>query len=254
MLLIPNNIVSELVLDSEIIPDYLEENELDNPNLQEFIDFCKEYNNSNVDLASAVLNPCLLFYTSVSGIIEYTYADGVDASSTFDQENNTTLTYSFDIDENTYNCENLCNNTYIKNDEPLGSGSHTLGLRVYDILNSDVGYFNSYNFQVDSIDLHRNEGDYLVYSAPNPFKRESDQIVIEYLLKEDAASVKLYVIDSGGYKVKSFIEGVKQKGLHRLPVRWSGRNSMGNIIAPGVYLLYLSVDGKIQASFVMVAK
>ncbi len=72
----------------------------------------------------------------------------------------------------------------------------------------------------------------LLPNFPNPF---SGQTTLGYRLEEDA-SVSINIYDYTGRLVKTFAEGLKEKGEHHLSF------AAGNL-APGIYFCYISANG-----------
>jgi hypothetical protein len=78
-------------------------------------------------------------------------------------------------------------------------------------------------------------GDHLIRSiAPNPFNPVTR---ISYSLTNDT-EVQLVVYDLNGALVKTLESGTKQEGEH--VTEWDGRDSLGRVVASGVYIINLT--------------
>ena len=80
---------------------------------------------------------------------------------------------------------------------------------------------------------------------PNPI--DSDAEIRFYL--RDREEVHLQVFSPEGKQVALLFQGSREKGIHTLP--WDGRDSRGNSLSPGVYILRLSSESKIETFSVM---
>ena len=82
-----------------------------------------------------------------------------------------------------------------------------------------------------------------VVVAPNPFV---DQVTITYRVPSPRLHANLWVFDRTGRRVASLLEGV-EGGSQRV-VNWDGSNDNGQILKPGIYVIYLEVgtpEGKL---------
>ena len=75
---------------------------------------------------------------------------------------------------------------------------------------------------------------------PNPF---SGRTTLEYALPE-GADVRLEVYDVLGRRVRVLEQGTQRAGFHQ--VQWDGRNSAGQPVASGLYLLRLEAMGAVK--------
>jgi hypothetical protein len=82
-----------------------------------------------------------------------------------------------------------------------------------------------------------------VVVAPNPFV---DQVTITYRVPSPRLHANLWVFDRTGRRVASLLEGV-EGGSHRV-VNWDGSKDNGQILKPGIYVIYLEAgtpEGKL---------
>lgn len=64
---------------------------------------------------------------------------------------------------------------------------------------------------------------------------------IMFSIKEDA-EIKVTIYNTKGQKVKTFDEGVLQKGIHS--ISWNGRDSKNEPVTSGIYLYKVSANDK----------
>ncbi len=79
-------------------------------------------------------------------------------------------------------------------------------------------------------------------SYPNPF---NPSVVIPLDLATDAAGVSLTVYDVLGRRVRQVWQGSLEAGVYRFT--WDGRDAAGKMVAAGVYIYQVEVDGRVQA-------
>ncbi len=79
-------------------------------------------------------------------------------------------------------------------------------------------------------------------SYPNPF---NPSVVIPLDLATDAAGVSLTVYDVLGRRVRQVWQGSLEAGVYRFT--WDGRDAAGKVVAAGVYIYQVEVDGRVQA-------
>ena len=79
-------------------------------------------------------------------------------------------------------------------------------------------------------------------SYPNPF---NPAVVIPLDLATDAAEVSLTVYDVLGRRVRQVWQGPLGAGSHRFT--WDGHDEVGKVVAAGVYIYQVEVDGQIEA-------
>ncbi len=124
---------------------------------------------------------------------------------------------------------------------------------------ASVTFIDSYDFSVQYFALTDSAGNYSLGSItavkqknhlpgtfqlhqnyPNPF---SSSTAISYELnKQSDAKVTIY--DVLGREVRTFNVGFQAAGSHG--VVWNGRNNLGKVVAPGVYLYRLQANGEAQ--------
>ena len=98
------------------------------------------------------------------------------------------------------------------------------------------GAANSIRFNDDIAELS-------VAVAPNPFV---DQVAITYRVPSPRLHANLWVFDRTGRRVASLLESI-ESGSQRV-VNWDGSNDNGQILKPGIYVVYLEVgtpEGKL---------
>jgi len=76
----------------------------------------------------------------------------------------------------------------------------------------------------------------LMQNYPNPFNPETS---FEYQLPKDC-NVLIHIYDLMGREVKRLVHEHQQAGYYT--VKWDGRNSRGNIVPSGIYLLLIQAD------------
>ena len=79
-------------------------------------------------------------------------------------------------------------------------------------------------------------------SYPNPF---NPAVVIPLDLATDAAGVSLTVYDVLGRRVRQVWDGALGAGTHRFV--WDGRDEVGKVVAAGVYIYKVEIDGQVEA-------
>ena len=79
-------------------------------------------------------------------------------------------------------------------------------------------------------------------SYPNPF---NPTVVIPLDLATDAAQVSLTVYDVLGRRVRQLWQGPLRVGTHRFT--WDGRDEAGKVVAAGMYIYQVEIDGQVQA-------
>jgi flagellar hook assembly protein FlgD len=63
------------------------------------------------------------------------------------------------------------------------------------------------------------------------------------------ARVRLDLFDSSGRHVRRLIQGIAGPGSYTVP--WDGRDTRGEMVAAGVYLAQLSVDGVAESQKIL---
>ena len=79
-------------------------------------------------------------------------------------------------------------------------------------------------------------------SYPNPF---NPAVVLPLELATDAARVSLRVYDVLGRRVRQVWDGPLGAGSHRFV--WDGRDAAGRVVAAGVYVYQVEIDGQVEA-------
>ena len=79
-------------------------------------------------------------------------------------------------------------------------------------------------------------------SYPNPF---NPAVVLPLDLATDAAGVSLIVYDVLGRRVRQVWQGSLGAGTHRFV--WDGRDEAGKVVAAGVYIYQVEIDGQVEA-------
>ncbi|MEM9723645.1 MAG: FlgD immunoglobulin-like domain containing protein [Bacteroidota bacterium] len=82
--------------------------------------------------------------------------------------------------------------------------------------------------------------DHTLTVSPNPIGSEAE---IRFYLR-DQGEVQLQVFSPEGKQVALLFRGKREKGIHTLT--WDGRDSRGNSLSPGVYILKLSAGSKVE--------
>ena len=92
------------------------------------------------------------------------------------------------------------------------------------------GTANSVRFNNDIAEIS-------VVVEPNPFV---DQVAITYRVPSPRLHANLWVFDRTGRRVASLLESI-ESGSQRI-VNWDGSNDNGQILKPGIYVIYLEVS------------
>lgn len=92
------------------------------------------------------------------------------------------------------------------------------------------GTANSVRFNNDVAELS-------VVVEPNPFV---DQVAITYRVPSPRLHANLWVFDRTGRRVASLLKGI-ESGSQRV-VNWDGSNDNGQVLKPGIYVIYLEVS------------
>ncbi len=77
----------------------------------------------------------------------------------------------------------------------------------------------------------------LGFAMPNPF---GSRTTIAYRI-EEAAAVRIDVLDLSGRRVRELVQGARAAGQHR--VTWDGRGDNGDTLPAGAYFYRMTVDG-----------
>ncbi len=116
------------------------------------------------------------------------------------------------------------------------AGDQDNWLASQDPQGATPGAANSVQFADDIAELS-------VAVSPNPFV---DQVGITYRVPSPRLHANLWVFDRTGRRVASLLESVGS-GSQRV-VNWDGSNDNGQILKPGIYIIYLEVgtpEGKL---------
>ncbi len=116
------------------------------------------------------------------------------------------------------------------------AGDQNNWLDSQDPRGATPGTANSVQFNDDIAELS-------VAVAPNPFV---DQVAITYRVPSPRLHANLWVFDRTGRRVASLLKSV-ESGSQRV-VNWDGSNDNGQILKPGIYVIYLEVgtpEGKL---------
>ena len=92
------------------------------------------------------------------------------------------------------------------------------------------GAANSVQFNDDIVELS-------VAVDPNPFV---DQVAITYRVPSPRLHANLWVFDRTGRRVASLLKSI-ESGSQRV-VNWDGSNDNGQVLKPGIYVIYLEVS------------
>ncbi len=122
-----------------------------------------------------------------------------------------------------------------------------------------VTFFDSYDFSIQYTAVTDSTGSFSIgpitgvkhesqlpdkfqldQNYPNPF---GGSTAISYKLKEQS-NVKVTIYDVLGREIRSFNAGFQSAGSYG--VVWDGRNDLGKVVAPGVYLYRLQAGGEAQ--------
>ena len=95
---------------------------------------------------------------------------------------------------------------------------------------------------------------YTLRAAPNPYNPDKGNMTIEYELPDNISKGELIIIDSGGNYVYGWNCSGTPKGLYRIPGGWNGRNGNGKKVSEGIYIIYLSLNGDVKASWIFAVK
>lgn len=90
---------------------------------------------------------------------------------------------------------------------------------------------------VNSVRFNNDVAEVSVMVEPNPFV---DQVAITYQVPSPRLHANLWVFDRMGRRVASLLESV-EGGSQRV-VNWDGNNDNGQIVKPGIYIIYLEVS------------
>ena len=91
--------------------------------------------------------------------------------------------------------------------------------------------------KINSVRFNNDIAEVSVAVEPNPFV---DQVAITYRVPSSRLHANLWVFDRTGRRVASLLESV-EGGSQRV-VNWNGHNDNGQILKPGIYIIYLEVS------------
>jgi len=168
-------------------------------------------------------------------------SNGVNTSGTSIGHNITAV-----LDNNTANTYDLTNyyqpslNSYQKGTitfpfTSLGSGTHTLSLRVWNVYDNTSLATTEFNVEPQSsLQLQH------VLNYPDPFTTHT-QFFFEINEVCDQMDVQIQVFSVSGKLVKNILTSVKTDSFHSEPIDWDGRDDYGDRIAKGVYIYHIKV-------------
>jgi hypothetical protein len=113
------------------------------------------------------------------------------------------------------------------------SVGNVYGYRLADVSYSGVITFHEILFQ----EITAPEAFKLYNNYPNPFNPIT---TIKYSLPVDA-NVELRIFNLLGQEVSTLVNDMEKAGFHY--VQWNGTNRSGNILASGVYFVYMQATG-----------
>ena len=219
-------------------------------------DSLKKYHKlfSTVENDSLLINPLAQMFTNINqfeggGIIIEMNGVTVDTA-------NYTIEYSNEDSIWTYKTQPTYN-TLLTNNEPINSNGKNVSYK-YQIQSIIPGNNYTYDSEliINAVNAGRSEGDYYIWSAPNPYLHGRDNLTIEYAMGNQQNSLEVYIIDSAGRIVKKWLLSGEygSKGIHRIPNGWDGKNENGLTVSRGVYLLYLKINNSIRSSWVLLVE
>ena len=110
------------------------------------------------------------------------------------------------------------------------AGDQNNWLDSQDPRGATPGAANSVRFNNDVVEIS-------VVVEPNPF---IDQVAITYRVPSPRLHANLWVFDRTGRRVASLLQSI-ESGSQRV-VNWDGSNDNGQILKPGIYVIYLEVS------------
>jgi len=224
-----------------VIPDHV----------NNFVASLKNYSPIDDPETIYVQNPFALMFTEVT-YIEYKYSKS--GYNSYNKENSEFNSKS----ENEILTNDIIPgfNFFIHNEEPLtASGS---SIDVWMNVKTCVASNTIEEKQTISIGYRMNglktfDG-YTLRAAPNPYNPDKGNMTIEYELPDNISKGELIIIDSGGNYVYGWNCSGTPKGLYRIPGGWNGRNGNGKKVSEGIYIIYLSLNGDVKASWIFAVK
>lgn len=151
---------------------------------------------------------------------------GISLAVDGEWENALDLTELFEYDLDRSDVGHL--SVYLSDIQP---GEHLISIKAWDTQNNPneasirLTFFAATDFRV-----------YDLFNFPNPM---SDQTEITYMLSHDA-DVTLSVYSLAGRRIYQDQVGYQSQGFNSTP--WDGRDTYGNLLANGVYILVLEAD------------
>lgn len=123
----------------------------------------------------------------------------------------------------------------------LSEGSHSLSLKVWDILN------NSSTSETEFV-VAKSEKMALahVLNYPNPFTN-STQFFIEHNQYCDELNLKIQIFTISGKLVKTIERIVHSEGFRSDGIPWDGKDDFGDKLARGVYVYKVTVKDNLGA-------
>ncbi len=80
----------------------------------------------------------------------------------------------------------------------------------------------------------------LGHAYPNPFSSETS---IPYVIKQSNSKVSISILDVMGRSVSYLLNNVLGSGVYE--ANWNGTNEAGDVVAPGLYLCRIEINGRI---------
>ncbi|MFQ5769952.1 MAG: T9SS type A sorting domain-containing protein, partial [bacterium] len=121
--------------------------------------------------------------------------------------------------------------SYIDRDVKPGS-TYFYKLAVVEF-NGDMEFYGPVSVTVEALPLRYD----LVQNYPNPFNPET---TIEFTLKE-AGNVNLSIYNLLSQLVCTLVSGHRETGNYS--VMWNGRDTAGRLVASGIYIYRLEING-----------
>ena len=123
----------------------------------------------------------------------------------------------------------------------LASGTHSLKIKAWDVLNNSNEYILEFNVVKDE-ELFVNH----VLNYPNPFTTKT-QFWFEHNRPGEDLQVKVQVFTVSGKVIKTIKQTINDAGNRSCEVEWDGRDDYGDKVGRGVYLYRITItapDGK----------
>ena len=123
---------------------------------------------------------------------------------------------------------------------------------ISDVNGADLAYAATFNGEQDiyylrftrpvlEVATQPTQGLRLHASQPNPFRSST---TIRFEVPAGGSRVKIEVLDAGGRRLATLIDGVRAGGVQA--IRWNGLDGSGRPVAPGVYLCRCEASGRVE--------